>query len=71
MLVWVAHLKRLQTVLKEFDSTTALDKAVLIWHFRDGLKPSIRAQSNERGQELNIWDTAIKKTIDAKAKAAC
>ena len=29
------------------------------------------AQSNKRGQELDTWDTAIEKTIDVEAKAAC
>ena len=36
-----ANLEHLQTVLKEFDPTTAFNKTVLIRHFRDGLRPSL------------------------------
>ena len=39
---WAAYLKHLQTVLREFDADA---KAVLIRLFRNGLKPSIRAQA--------------------------
>lgn len=70
VLDWAAHLEHLQTVLKEFDLIAALNEAVLIWHFRDGLKPSIQAQSDKRGREVDTWEMAIKKAIDAEAKAA-
>ena len=63
-------MEHLQTVLKEFDPTTALNKAVLICHFCDGLRPSIWPQSEKQGRELDTWDTAIKKTIDEVAKTA-
>ena len=49
----------------------ALNKAILICHFYDSLKLSIRAQSDKQGWELDTSNTAIKKTIDAKAKTAC
>ena len=41
-------------VLKKFDFTATLNKAVLICHFYDGLRLSIRAQSNKQGRELDI-----------------
>ena len=67
---WAAHLEHLQTVLKEFDPAAAPTKEVLIRYFCDGLRPSIGAQTDERGQDLDTWEKAIKKAIDAEAKAA-
>ena len=68
---WAAHLEHLQTVLKEFDPAAAPTEEVLICYFCDGLRPSIRAQTDERGQDLDTWEEAIEKAIDAEAKAAC
>ena len=66
---WAAHLEHLQTVLKEFDPVAAPNEEVLIRYFRDGLRPSIRAQVDEHGRDLDIWEEAIEKAIDAEAKA--
>ena len=68
---WAAHLNHLQTVLREFDSTTAPNEGVLICYFCDGLRPSIQAQTNEQGQDLDTWKEAIKKSMNAETKAAC
>ena len=68
---WAAHIEHLQTVLKEFNPVAAPTEEVLICYFCDGLRPSIRAQTNKRVQDLDTWEEAIKKTIDAEAKAAC
>ena len=68
---WVAYLEYLQTVLKKFDPAAARTKEVLICYFCDGLRPSIRAQTDERGQNLDTRRKVAKKTIDAEAKAAC
>ena len=38
--------------------------------FRNGLKPSIRAQAKQEGRQKDTWDQAIKKAIMAEAKAA-
>ena len=67
---WAAYLKHLQTVLKEFDPAAAPTERVLICYFCDGLRPSIRAQTNERGQDLDSWEEAIEKAINAEAKTA-
>ena len=67
---WAAHLEHLQTVFKEFDPATAPTKEVLICYSRDGLKPFIQAQMDERGRDLETWEEVIKKAIDAEAKAA-
>ena len=67
---WVAHLKRLQIVLKEFVSSAAPNKEVLICYFRNGPRPSIWAQSNKLNQDLDIWKEVIEKAINAEAKAA-
>ena len=67
---WAAHLKQLQTVLKEFDPAAAPNEEVLICYFCNGLRPSIWAQSNKRGWDLDIWEETIKKAIDVEAKRA-
>ena len=56
---WAAHLEHLQTVLREFDSAAAPNKEVLICYFCDGLRPSIQAQTDERGWNLDTWKEAI------------
>ena len=67
---WVAHLEHLQTVFKEFDLAAAPTEEVLICYFCDGLRPSIRAQTDKRGRDLDTWEEVIKKAIDVEAKAA-
>ena len=42
----------------------------MIRYFREGLRPSIRAQLDARGRELDSWEEAIEKAIDAEAKAS-
>ena len=50
---WAAHLKHLQTVLQEFDADAVISEPVLIQLFRDGLRPSIRAQAKQEGCRKN------------------
>ena len=66
-----AHLEHLQTVLKEFNTTTASIEEVLICYFCDGLRAFIRSQTNERARDWDTWEEAIEKAIDVEAKAAC
>ena len=70
VLDWAAHLEHLQAVLREFDSVAAPNDDSLIWYFREGLRPSIRAQLDARGRELDSWDEVVEKTINAEAKAS-
>lgn len=56
-------------LLKEFDLIAGSNKNILIWYFWDSFRPSIRAQIDKRKRDFNIWDKAIKKTIDIKGKA--
>ena len=49
---WAAYLEHLQTMLKKFDSATALNKEILICYFHNSLKPSIWAQSNKQSRDL-------------------
>ena len=67
---WAAHLQHLETVLQEFDADTVILEPVLIRLFHDGLRPSIRAQAEQKGRQKDTWDQAIKKGITAEAKAA-
>ena len=68
---WAAHLEYLQTVFKKFDPLVTPTEEVLICYFRDGLRLFIQAQTDEQGQDLDTWKEAIKKAINAEAKAAC
>ena len=67
---WAAHLEYLQTVFWEFDANAVISEPVLIRLFRDGLRPSIRAQAKQEGRRKDIYDEAIKKAITVEAKAA-
>ena len=67
---WAAYLEHLQTVLREFDADAMISEPILIRLFRNGLRPSIRAQAKEKGRQKDTWDQAIKKVIMAEAKAA-
>ena len=37
--------------------------------FLEGLKPSVRAQMDTRGRDLNSWEEAVEKAVNAEAKA--
>ena len=67
---WAAHLKHLQTVFQEFDANAVISEPVLICLFRNGLRPSIRAQAEQKDHWKDTWDQAIKKAITTKTKAA-
>ena len=41
---WAAYLEYLQSILSEFDADGAPKKDTMIRYFREGLKPSIRAE---------------------------
>ena len=41
---WASHLEHLQSILLEFDTDEAPEESDLIRFFREGLKPSIKAQ---------------------------
>ncbi len=56
-------------MLKEFDPTSASNKTILIRYFREGLRPSIRAQLDHQGQDLDGWEEVVEKAGDAEAKA--
>ena len=40
----------------------------MIRYFREGLRLSIRAQLDVRGRELDFWEEAVKKVVNAEAK---
>ena len=67
---WAAHLEHLQAVLREFDSVAAPNEDTMIRYFREGLRPSIRAQLDVRDRDLDSWDEVVDKTVDAEAKAS-
>ena len=63
-------MEHLQAVLREFDSVAAPNDDSLIQYFKESLRPSIRAQLDARGQELDSWDEVVEKAVDAEAKAS-
>ena len=56
-------------MLIEFNLEYASKEGTIIWHFQEGLQPSIRVEIKQRGQELDSFKELVKKTVDAKAKA--
>ncbi len=56
-------------MLKEFDPSGAPNETTLICYFREGLRPSIRAQLDHRGRDLDGWEEVVEKAGDAEAKA--
>ncbi len=56
-------------MLKGFDPTDAPNKITLIHYFREGLRPSIRAQLDHQGRDLDGWEEVVEKAGDAEAKA--
>ena len=63
-------MEHLQAILREFDSVAAPNDDSLIRYFREGLRPSIRAQLDARGRDLDSWDEVVEKIVDAEAKAS-
>ncbi len=56
-------------MLKEFDPSDVPNETTLIRYFREGLGPSIRAQLDYRGQDLDGWEEVVEKAGDVEAKA--
>lgn len=67
---WAFHLEHLQSILLEFDTNGAPEESDLIRFFREGLKPSIKAQMEQRGCELDSWEELVEKAVDAEATAS-
>ena len=66
---WAAHLKHLLAVLQEFDPAPTPNEEIMICYFQEGLKLSVRAKLDARGRDLNSWEEAVKKAVNAEAKA--
>ncbi len=56
-------------MLKEFDPSGTLNEATLIRYFQEGLRPSIRAQLDHRGRDLDGWEEVVEKAGAVEAKA--
>ena len=69
VLDWAAHLKHLQAVFQEFDPAAIPKEEIMVRCFLEGLKPSVRPQLDIRGRDLNSWEEAVEKAVNAKAKA--
>ena len=62
-------MEHLQAVFQEFDPIATPNKEIMIRYFWNGLRPSVRAQLDARGRDLDFWQEAIKKAVNAEAKA--
>ena len=40
----------------------------MIRYFREGLRPSVRAQLDARGKDLDSWEEAVEKAVNAEVK---
>ena len=69
MLDWASHLKHLQSIFLEFDADEAPGEPTMIKYFREGLKPSIRAEIEQYGRELDSFEDTIQKAVNAEAQA--
>lgn len=66
---WASHLEHLQSILLEFDADGAPEESDLIRFFQEGFKPSIKAQMEQRGRELDSWEELVEKVAKAESKA--
>ena len=66
---WAAYQEDLQAVLREFDLATIPNEEIMIRYFWECLKPSVRAQLDTWGRDLDFWEEDVKKTVNAEAKA--
>ena len=69
VLDWTAHLEHLQAVLREFDPNAAPTGRIMIRCFLKGMKLSVQAQIDTQSRDLNSWEEAVEKAVNAKAKA--
>ena len=70
MLDRASHLKYPQYILLESDAGGVPEKESMVRFFREGLKPSIWAEMEQRGGELDSWDVVVERAVDAERKDA-
>lgn len=59
-----------QSILVEFDTDKALEKTYFIRFFRKDLKPSRKAHTEQKKQELHTWKEVIEKAVEVEIKTA-
>ena len=69
ILDWAAYLEHLQAGLREFDPAATPNKEIMNRYFRKDLKPSVQAQLDARGRDLDSWEEAVEKAVNTEAKA--
>ena len=68
VLNWAAHLEHLLAVFQKFDPMVTPNKEIMIRYFREGLRPSIRAQLDAQGRDLDSWEEAVEKAVNVETK---
>lgn len=66
---WLAYMEHFQSVLKEFDTVVTHSDKFFMKYFRNGLRPSIHVQLDEKNHGLDNWQEVIKRAVDIKIKA--
>lgn len=55
----------------EFNTAAALSDELLIWDFRDGLRPLVRAPLDKWDRDITNMQDTIAHTVNVKAKIKC
>ena len=66
---WASYLEHLRSISLEFNADRAPRESDLIRFFREGLKPSVKAQMEQSGRGLDSWEVIVEKAVKAEAKA--
>ena len=70
VLDFASYLKHLQSILLEFDTDGAPKEPTMIRYFQENLKPSVRAEIEQRGRELDSFEELVQKAVDVEARVA-
>lgn len=63
------HFEYLQFILFAFDADKSPEKTNVIRFFRESFNPLIKAQTEQKVQELDTWKVVIEKAVKDEAKA--
>lgn len=56
---WTSHLEHRQAILIQTGADRALEESSLIRFFHERLKPSMKAQMEQRGRDLDSWNEPV------------
>ena len=65
---WAAYLEHLHAVLQKFDPAATPNEEIMIRHFWEDLRLSVRAQLDTHDRNQDSWEEADGKAVNAEAK---